>query len=66
MQIEEFRIQVISFDFFFSQGKPGVDGLPGHPGEEGGHVSIESYLFFFFDLKEYGKMGQILEILNCT
>lgn len=41
-----------------------MDGLPGHPGEEGAHVSTDSY--FFFSLKEYGRMRQILAILICA
>lgn len=36
---------MIYFDFLSSQGEKGPDGLPGYPGEEGGHVSTESYFF---------------------
>lgn len=40
---EEFRAQAIYFYFFSSQGEKGPGGLPGHPGEEGEHVSTKSH-----------------------
>ena len=43
--IHFFFFPKLKFDFFFSQGERGSDGLPGYPGEEGSHVSAESYYF---------------------